>query len=170
MFFKIPNNLTKIKFYFKMKLNFNFKINFMKIYELKKILSSEGLKSTKQRQDILNVFYNLEGHKNISQIYNQVSKINPRIGFSTVYRTLKLLTRLGLVVQRKFADGETRYELVSNGTHHDHLICVECGKIIEFHDKTLESLQNKIAKRYLFKTFYHRMELYGICTNCAEKK
>lgn len=136
----------------------------------KKLFSSEGLKSTKQRQEILNVLLNLKGHRNLSQIYAQVSKTNPKIGYVTVYRTLKLLTKLGLAEQRKFADGETRYEMVSSGTHHDHLICIECGKIIEFHDNNLESLQNKIAKRYKFNTFFHRMELYGQCEICLNKK
>ncbi len=141
----------------------------MQVLNFKKLFSSEGLKSTKQRQEILNVLLNLQGHKNISQIYSQVSKTNPRIGYSTVYRTLKLLTKLGLAEQRKFVDGETRYELISSGTHHDHLICIECGKIIEFNDRDLEALQNKIAKRNKFKTFFHRMELYGQCESCIKK-
>ena len=141
----------------------------MEALQLKKLFSSERLKSTKQRQEILNVFLNLRGHKNLSQIYNQVSKVNPKIGYSTVYRTLKLLTKLGLAAQRKFVDGETRYEPIPSGTHHDHLICIECGKIIEFTDESLEALQNKIARRHNFNTFFHRMELYGQCENCMEK-
>jgi Fur family ferric uptake transcriptional regulator len=133
-------------------------------------ISEEGLKATKQREEILNIFLNSSGHKNLGQIYTQVSKINPKIGYTTVYRTLKLLTRLGLATQRKFADGETRYELAFEGTHHDHLICLDCGKIIEFEDQTLEALQNGVAQRYRFKIFHHRMELYGRCEICNRKK
>ncbi len=103
-------------------------------------------------------------------IYALVAKVNPKIGYTTVYRTLKLLTRLGLATQRKFADGETRYERTSEGSHHDHLICLDCGKIIEFEDQTLETLQNRIARRHHFKPFHHRMELYGLCSGCYSKK
>jgi Fur family ferric uptake transcriptional regulator len=133
-------------------------------------ISEEGLKATKQREEILNVFLDSSGHKNLAQIYAQVAKINPKIGYTTVYRTLKLFTHLGLATQRKFADGETRYEPASEGSHHDHLICLDCGKIIEFEDQTLEALQNGIAQRHRFKIFHHRMELYGRCEECNRKK
>jgi Fur family ferric uptake transcriptional regulator len=154
-----------------MKLNFNFNIgDSMKTDLFKTRISEEGLKTTRQRKEILNIFLNSSGHKNLSQIYAQVSKTNPKIGYTTVYRTLKLLTRLGMATQRKFADGETRYEPTSEGTHHDHLICLDCGKIIEFEDQTLEALQNGVAQRHRFKIFHHRMELYGRCEECHRKK
>jgi Fur family ferric uptake transcriptional regulator len=130
----------------------------------------EGLKATKQREEVLNTLLNSSGHKSLAQIYTQVAKANPKIGYTTVYRTLKLLTRLGLATQRKFADGETRYEPASEGRHHDHLICLDCGKIIEFEDQTLEALQNRIAQRHQFKISHHRMELYGRCEECHRKK
>jgi Fur family ferric uptake transcriptional regulator len=133
-------------------------------------ISEKGLKATKPREEILNIFLNSPGHKSLAQIYAQVAKINPKIGYTTVYRTLKLLTRLGLAAQRKFGDGETRYEPASEGRHHDHLICLNCGKIIEFEDQTLETLQNRIAQRHRFKTSHHRMELYGRCEDCNRKK
>jgi len=136
----------------------------------KTLISEEGLKSTRQRAEILDVFLNSTGHKNLTEIYTQVAKIDPKIGYTTVYRTLKLLTRLGLATQRKFADGETRYESTSEGTHHDHLICLRCGKIIEFKEEAIESLQERIARRHGFKIFHHRMELYGYCDPCARKK
>ena len=136
----------------------------------KTLISEGGLKTTKQRNEILNIFLNSPGHKNLSQIYIQVAKVNPKIGYSTVYRTLKLLTRLGLADQRQFADGETRYEPTSEGSHHDHLICLDCGKIIEFEDKPLEAHQLDVAQRHHFKVFHHRMEIYGQCADCAPKK
>jgi Fur family ferric uptake transcriptional regulator len=132
--------------------------------------SGKGLKATKQREEILKIFLNSSGHKNLSQIYAQVAKVNPKIGYTTVYRTLKLFTRLGLAAQRKWADGETQYEPVEGKSHHDHLICLECGRIIEFGDEALEALQNGIAQRYRFKIFHHRMELYGRCADCGSKK
>jgi Fur family ferric uptake transcriptional regulator len=138
--------------------------------QFKTRISEEGLKATKQREAILDIFLNSSGHKSLAQIYAQVLKINPKIGYTTVYRTLKLLTRLGLATQRKFADRETRYEPASEGSHHDHLICLECGKIIEFEDQTLEALQKGIAQRHRFKIFHHRLELYGRCDGCSQKK
>ncbi len=133
-------------------------------------ISEEGLKATKQREEILAIFLNSSGHKNLAEIYAQVAKTNPKIGYVTVYRTLKLLARLGLATQRKFADGETRYEPASEGSHHDHLICLDCGKIMEFEDQALEALQNGIAKRHRFRISHHRMELYGRCEECNRKK
>ncbi len=133
-------------------------------------ISEEGLNVTRQREEILNVFLNSSGHKSLAQIYTQVAKTNPKIGYTTVYRTLKLLTRFGWATQRKFDDGETRYEPASEGTHHDHLICLECGKIVEFEDKTLEALQNAVAQRHRFKISHHRLELYGRCEECSRKK
>ena len=155
----------------KMKLKFNFKkgppikTNFFKAR-----ISGKGLKATKQREEILDVFLNSSGHKNLAQIYAQVAKVHPKIGYTTVYRTLKLLTRLGLAAQRKFADGETQYEPTEGKKHHDHLICLECGKIIEFEDDAIETLQNGIAQRHRFKIFHHRMELYGRCADCRTPK
>jgi len=132
-------------------------------------ISEEGLKATKQREEILSIFLNSSGHKSLPQIYAQVVKVNPKIGYVTVYRTLKLLTRLGFATRRKFEDGETRYEPALKGSHHDHLICLDCGKIIEFEDPTLEALQNGIAQRYRFKISHHLMELYGRCEECRQK-
>jgi Fur family ferric uptake transcriptional regulator len=133
-------------------------------------ISQEGLNATKQREEILNIFLNSSGHKSLAQIYAQVVKTDPKIGYTTVYRTMKLLTRLGLATQRKFGDSETRYEPASEGTHHDHLICLDCGRIIEFEDQTLEALQNGIAQRHRFKISDHRLELYGRCEECNRKK
>ena len=133
-------------------------------------VSEEGLKATKQREEILTIFLNSSGHKNLAQIYAQVARTNPKISYITVYRTLKLLARLGLATQRKFADGETRYEPASEGSHHDHLICLDCGRIIEFEDRALEALQSGIARRHRFRISHHRMELYGRCEECNRKK
>jgi len=154
-----------------MKLKFNFKKGLsIKTNFFKARISAKGLKTTRQREEILDVFLNSPGHKNLAQIYAQVAKVHPKIGYTTVYRTLKLLTRLGLAAQRKFADGETQYEPTEGKKHHDHLICLECGKIIEFEDNALETLQNSIAQRHGFKIFHHRMELYGRCADCRTPK
>ena len=142
----------------------------MKTDLFKTRISEEGLNATRQRVEILNIFLNSTGHKSLAQIYAQVVKTDPKIGYTTVYRTLKLLTRLGLATQRKFGDKETRYEPASEGNHHDHLICLDCGKIVEFENQTLEALQDEIAQRHRFKISHHRLELYGRCGECNRKK
>jgi Fur family transcriptional regulator, ferric uptake regulator len=136
---------------------------------IRSLPAGEKLKNTRQRQEIVTAFMASSGHQNLREILGRVQRADPRIGFTTVYRTLKLLTRLGLAVERRFGDGETRYEPVSRGSHHDHLICLGCGKIIEFEDHALEDLQTLIARRHRFKIHHHRLELYGCCSDCGEK-
>lgn len=138
--------------------------------QLKVLISGEGLKSTRQRAEIFEVFLNSAGHRSLAEIHALVAKQDPKVGYTTVYRTLKLLLRLGLATERKFADGETRYEPNPEGTHHDHLICLRCGKIVEFKEEAIESLQTKIARRHGFTIFNHRMELYGACGSCVPQK
>ncbi len=163
--------LTKRVRSLKMKLNFNFKKgSLMEPNQWKGLISGEGLKSTRQRAEIFDVFLNSTGHRSLAEIHAEVAKMDPKVGYITVYRTLKLLLRLGLATERKFADGETRYEPNPEGTHHDHLICLQCGKIVEFQEEAMESLQTKIAKRHGFRIYHHRMELYGTCGPCASKK
>ena len=154
-----------------MKLNFKFKkeISISKI-PFKTYIVNSGRKATHQREEIFKIFQNSTGHRNLAEIHALVSKRVPTIGYTTVYRTMKLLAELGLAAQRKFADGETRYEPISGEGHHDHFICVGCGKIIEFEDEALETLQKRIAERYRFQTLHHRLELYGRCADCGAKR
>ena len=133
-------------------------------------LARGRLKATRQREEIFKIFLSSSGHKTLPEIHAQVIEVHPNIGVSTVYRTLKLLTRMGLAEERKFGDGETQYEPRPQTGHHDHLICLDCGKIIEFEDGPLEALQKSIAGRYRFKLSHHRMELYGHCPECRGKK
>ena len=154
-----------------MKSNFNFKKDTpIPKTPFKSYIVKGGRKTTHQREEIFKVFRNSTGHRNLAEIHALVSKRIPRIGYTTVYRTMKLLTELGLAAQRKFADGETRYEPISGEEHHDHFICQGCGKIIEFEDEALEALQKRIAERYRFQTVHHRLELYGRCADCGGKR
>jgi len=123
-----------------------------------------GLKSTRQRDEIANWFFEHKGHLSADQIYRQVKEVVPGIGFSTVYRTMKLLVEAGLVSERHFGDGEALYENVSG--HHDHCICTKCGRIAEFEDDAIEALQKKVADKQGFLLTSHKMELYGICAAC----
>jgi Fur family ferric uptake transcriptional regulator len=132
-------------------------------------LRERGLKSTAQRDDIARVFFAAEGHLSIDELYQAVRKVNPRVGYATVYRTIRLLKECGLAAERHFDDGQARYEPAEEEAHHhDHIICERCGKIVEFASQELERLQERIARFLGFTVSRHRMELYGICSECRE--
>ena len=135
----------------------------------RKALKEKTLKSTAQRDDIAHVFFGGHRHMSIDELYREVRKINPRVGYATVYRTLKLLKECGLADERHFDDGQARYEPTeAEEQHHDHIICERCGKIVEFNSQELEKLQDRIARFLGFVVSRHRMELYGICADCRE--
>ena len=131
-------------------------------------IKEKGLKSTSQRDDIAQVFFATSRHISVEELYAEVRKINPRVGYATVYRTLKLLKECGLAAERHFADGEARFENIEEKGHHDHLICNHCGKIVEFTHPQLEKLQELVAQKLGFVATHHKMELYGICRECRE--
>ncbi len=131
-------------------------------------LRRQGLKSTSQRDDIAQVFFGSKRHISVDELYRAVKKINPRIGYATVYRTMKLLTECGLATESHFRDGEARYESADE-SHHDHLICEECGRIVEFEEERIEELQAAVARRLGFLFTGHKMELYGVCADCQRK-
>ncbi|MEE9607421.1 MAG: transcriptional repressor [Myxococcota bacterium] len=133
---------------------------------LARYLEEHNLKHTKQREAILEVFLSATGHITGEEIYRQVKEKHPNIGYTTVYRTMKLLCDAGLSSERHFDDGIARYEIAHE--HHDHLVCVRCGKIIEFECSMIESAQDVIAARYDFRVLRHRHELYGHCSSCRE--
>lgn len=135
----------------------------------KEHLRRQGLKSTAQRDDIARVFFGTRRHISVEELYNEVKRVNPHIGYATVYRTMKLLTECGLAVERHFREGEARYE-GTEGHHHDHLICEGCGKIVEFEEPQIEELQAQVARRLGFELSGHKMELYGRCADCRKKR
>jgi Fur family ferric uptake transcriptional regulator len=137
---------------------------------LSEYLADRGLKSTSQRDKILDVFVKAGRHLSAEELYARVKKSHPGIGYATVYRTLKLLAEAGLAQERRFEDGFTRYEHASPDTHHDHLICTRCGAIIEFENERIEALQQDVARKNRFKVQNHKLELYGLCEVCQGKK
>jgi Fur family ferric uptake transcriptional regulator len=132
-------------------------------------MSRHGLRSTEQRRLVTEMFFASSGHLSIEDLLDQVRIEEPRIGYATVYRTLKLLKECGLAFERHFGDGVSRYEVAWQDEHHDHLICVECEKIVEFEDDDIEKLQRKVATKHGFKLTRHKLELYGICSECQAK-
>ena len=133
---------------------------------LAQYLEDHSLKHTKQREAILEVFLEVEGHITGEDLHQRVKDRHPGIGYTTVYRTMKLLCDAGLASERHFDDGVTRYEVEHE--HHDHLVCVRCGKIVEFECSMIESAQDDIVKRYGFRLLRHRHELYGHCPGCRD--
>lgn len=140
------------------------------IAEKKKVFNDfaakQGLRSTRQRDIILDVFLSTHQHLSIEELYLKVRAANPGIGFATVYRTVKLLTEAGVARELTLENGQSRYEHQLANEHHDHLICTECGDIVEFEDETIERLQQEIAARHGFRLVSHRMNLFGVCPTC----
>ncbi len=135
------------------------------IQTLKQTLSEKGVRQTKKRDLILETFLEMGGHRTIDELWNEVKKKDSNIGYVTVYRTLRLLKECGLAHQWQFGDGFSRFEQAAD--HHDHLICMKCGKIIEFEDEEIESLQEKIIEAHHFKMVSHLHEIYGYCSQCS---
>ena len=131
-------------------------------------ITRKGLKSTRQRDIILDCFLSSERHMSIEELYLKLRAKNPNIGYATVYRTLKLFAEAGIANEIQFGDGQTRYEHVSEGEHHDHLVCTRCGAITEFENETIEKLQTEVAVNHGFLIETHKLELYGICAKCRK--
>ncbi len=127
-------------------------------------LAKHQLKLTRQREQILNVFLRME-HITAEQMYRMLAKKDPHIGLATIYRTLNLFCEAGLAQARHFGT-QTQYDNISHKGHHDHLICTDCGKIVEFENCDIERLQEEVAKRNGFTIKTHKLELYGVCANC----
>lgn len=132
----------------------------------KKYLSKKNLKYSEQRIIILEVFLATEKHLTAEELYELVRKKQPSIGYATIYRTLKLLCECGISRELKFNDGLSRYEHLYGHKHHDHLICMKCGKYTEVLNKEIEKLQEKLAREEGFKAMKHKLEIYGLCKSC----
>lgn len=133
---------------------------------LARYLEAHNLKRTRQRDVILDAFLAAKGHVSSEDLYQTIRKKNPRIGYTTVYRTMKLFVEAGLAEERHFDDGVARYEVEQD--HHDHLVCTRCGKIVEFESDLIEKTQTEIAAKYGFRIVRHRHELYGHCSTCRD--
>src|SRR3982751_4842199 len=129
-------------------------------------LQRSGLRRTGQRDLILEIFLRTEEHLSSEDLYGLVKKKDPTVGFTTIYRTLRLLTEAGLAREVRFGDNKTYYEHHYNHDHHDHMICTECGKIIEFFSAQIEELQDKMAEQFGFRLTNHSLRMWGICEDC----
>lgn len=142
-------------------------------YELEKLdryKSKRGLKTSVKRSSIVEYFLREDRHFSAEDLYNEIKKINPGVSYSTVYRALKLLADCGLAEIRYFRPNVARFEPVHKAKHHDHLICMKCGQIIEFSHKGIEKFQKMVAGRHNFFIKFHKLELYGLCKKCCRKE
>lgn len=127
-------------------------------------LAKHHLKVTKQREVILDAFLRNE-HVTAEQLYRMLGRHKPHIGLATIYRTLNLLCESGIAQERHFGS-QTHYDNVVHKRHHDHMICTQCGAIIEFENCDIERLQDQVAARHGFTISTHKLELYGLCSQC----
>ena len=121
---------------------------------------------TPQRRYVVKEFLELNGHYGIDELHQHLREKGKVINPSTIYRTLKLLVLAGIAVERQFANGNTKYDV--NVAHHDHLICLSCGKIVEFDSPKLENVQASIVRNHGFEMEYHKHEIYGYCSTCRK--
>lgn len=128
------------------------------------LLKTKGLKVTHQRLAVLKVFQSgSKRHLTADDVYRSLLNAKPEIALATVYRVLTQLSEVGILTATHFDAGRATFELNEEG-HHDHMICVSCGTVVEFHDEQIEALQESIARQYGFRLLSHSMSLYGICS------
>ena len=128
---------------------------------LERLCIEKGMKMTDQRRLIARVLSESEDHPDVEAVYRRASELDPKISIATVYRTVRLFEEAGILDRHDFGDGRARYEEVPQ-EHHDHLIDVRSGRVLEFQDEEIERLQERIAERLGFKLVDHRLELYGV--------
>jgi Fur family ferric uptake transcriptional regulator len=129
-------------------------------------IAAVGGKRSKSRAQVIEVFFRTGTHVTVEELAHAVRRRNRSVGYATVYRTVKLLARLGYAKELDFGDGLKRYEnnLVA---HHDHLVCQECGVVSEFKEPRIETLQEQVARKHGFFPTMHRLDIYGYCRECA---
>jgi len=129
-----------------------------------------GLKQTEQRNRILRTFLETREHLSIDELHRLVKKTDPHIGFTTVYRTLKLLAGCGLASEVAFHDGIARYEHQYNRRSHHHMVCTECGASVEFFAEKVGEIEQEIGHKHRYLTTRHTFQIYGVCEPCQKKK
>ncbi len=135
----------------------------------RRYLREHGLPVTTQREQVAEVILQSLGHLSVDDIERQLRERDLKIGKATVYRTLEILAKSGLITERDFNEGFHRYERVPGHPHHEHLICLRCGRVIEFTNEQLERLKTMIADEHGFQHHHHRLEIYGVCRECRRQ-
>ncbi len=133
-------------------------------------LKRKNMKITRTRLDLIDLIADYNKHFEIEELVNWItSRTDRKVSRSTIYRTIKLLEEFGVIKEVIKKDNKTIYEFVVGRAHHDHLVCIECGKIIEFVSEDIEKMQDEVCRAYSFKPIHHRLEIFGLCKDCQEK-
>jgi Fur family ferric uptake transcriptional regulator len=138
--------------------------------EFRRYLRVHSLPVTTQREQVAEAVLDAGGHLSVEDIEQRLRERGLRIGKATVYRTLDILAKSGMITERDFGEGFRRYERVPGHPHHEHLICTRCGKVIEFTNERLERLKALVAEEYGFQHHHHRLDIYGVCRECQLKE
>ncbi len=137
---------------------------------LGRFIREKGLRYTTQREEVLRVFLAVEKHVSADELHKLVRKKYPAIGYTTVYRTMKLLTEAGLCDETDFEDGIARFEHKYDHGHHDHLVCVKCGRYTEVTKPEIEKLQDELTGERGFIPLRHKLQIFGVCGDCAKRR
>ena len=139
------------------------------LQQFRRYLREHSLPVTSQREQVAEVVLEAGGHLSVEDIEQQLRQRGLRIGKATVYRTLDILARSGMISERDFGEGFRRYERIPGHPHHEHLICMNCGKVVEFANAQLEQIKLVIAEDYGFTHHHHRLDIYGLCRECQQR-
>jgi Fur family ferric uptake transcriptional regulator len=131
--------------------------------DIEALCAKQGLRITEQRRTIARVLSDSDDHPDVEELHRRAVRLDPGMSIATVYRTVRLFEEAGILERHDFRDGRSRYEPVPD-EHHDHLIDIESGRVVEFHDAEVEALQKRIAARLGYRLVDHRMELYAVPT------
>lgn len=141
----------------------------MEKQKFKEFLSTKGLKLTKERDAIFNEVSNLEGHFDTEDLFLRLKNKGLKVSRASVYRTIQLLIENGLIEEVERTDRHAHYERVAGTPHHDHMICIKCGRVIEFYSTELELIQEKVCEKEMFKGIRHTLEILGYCKDCTNQ-
>jgi len=131
-------------------------------------LKNKSMLHSTQREQILDIFLKTEKHVTVDELHMRARKKNPRIGLATVYRAMKIICNAGLAREVYFGDGVRRFEHEYGHKHHDHLVCTQCGRVIEVLSPEIEKMQEKLAKKHNFTPSSHKMKIFGTCGKCKK--
>jgi len=133
-------------------------------------LKSKGLKFTTERRAILEGVFSFHKHFDVDQLYDKLQRQGEHISRASIYRTIPLLIKSGLIAESLRCQGRVSYEHIFGHEHHDHMLCIKCGKVIEFRNKEIEELQEEVCKEYGFMALEHRLGIRGYCKRCRKKR
>ncbi len=139
------------------------------VKQLDRFKHKAGMKNSMKRAFIVAYFLAQDRHYSIEELHQEIKGIKRGLGYSTIYRALKLLSKCGLASECDFADGVRRFEPLHSAKHHDHLVCQKCGRVIEFENDEIENLQQEVARKNHFQVQSHELKIFGVCALCQKK-